>query len=88
MKQFQKQSFKSKEKQAHIILPYMLGGLTYLKNFHWHLSSGRKAGWEADVDGWGLTDGHSLLHELGCLLFLLLLSALLLLHLLTHELLA
>lgn len=62
--------------------------LTYLKDFHRHLSGRGKGGGHADVYGWGLTHRHSLLHELGRLQLLLLLPALLLLHLLTHELLA
>lgn len=62
--------------------------LTYLEDFHRHLGGGGKGGGHADVYGWGLTHRHSLLHELGRLQLLLLLPALLLLHLLTHELLA
>lgn len=62
--------------------------LTYLEDFHRHLGGRGKGGGHADVYGWCLTHGHSLLHELGCLQLLLLFPALLLLHLLTHELLA
>ena len=62
--------------------------LTYLKDFHWHLGGRGEGGGHTDVYGWCLTHGHSLLHELGCLQLLLLLSAFLFLHLLTHELLA
>lgn len=62
--------------------------LTYLEDFHGHLSGRGKCGGRADVYGWGLAHGHSLLHELSGLQLLLLLSAFLLLHLLTHELLA
>lgn len=61
---------------------------TYLKDFHGHLGGRGKGGGHADVDGWRRTHRHSLLHELGRLQPLLLLPALLLLHLLTHELLA
>ena len=63
--------------------------LTYLEDFHRHLGGrGKGGGGHADVYGRGLTHWHSLLHELGRLQLLLLLPALLLLHLLTHELLA
>lgn len=61
---------------------------TYLKDFHGHLGGRGKGGGCADVYGWRLARGHSLLQKLGRLQLLLLLSALLLLHLLTHELLA
>ena len=62
--------------------------LTYLKDFHRHLGGRGEGGGHADVYGWSLTHRHSLLHELGRLQLLLLLPAFLLLHLLTHELLA
>lgn len=61
---------------------------TYLEDFHRHLGGRGQGGGHTDVDSWCLTHGHSLLHELGRLQLLLLLPALLLLHLLTHELLA
>lgn len=60
----------------------------YLEDLHGYLGGGGQAGGDADVDGRCLADGYALLHELGCLLLLLLLPTLLLLHLLTHELLA
>lgn len=62
--------------------------LTYLKDFHGHLSGRGKGAGHTDVYGRRLTHGHSLLHKLGRLQLLLLLPALLLLHLFTHELLA
>lgn len=62
--------------------------LAYLEDLHGYLGGRGQAGGDADVDGRCLADRYSLLHELGCLLLLLLLPTLLLLHLLTHELLS
>lgn len=62
--------------------------VAYLEDLHGYLGGRRQAGGDADVDGRCLADGYSLLHELSCLLLLLLLPTFLLLHLLTHELLA